>query len=177
VLSISAAAADGQEWVYQNTPVVTQDRHRGALRVTILSEAQPGEGYLVTLDENGQTGMADFTVAAVEFADGGLTVSLAGGRVGASTPTAPASASLRVTLTGLSSGQSASAVFPLQLRRLGDIDGNGVVNAVDLWNFERRMLNVAVAYPERCFDLTGDGLINAVDVLQMRRLVNGVPIP
>jgi len=169
------------DWVYQNTQTTTQDRHASLVTVTLVSEAQPGETYSVTITDSGPGG-ANFTLGTVTDNRPGqhtLTAQVLGGRVGSSTPgAAGAPYTLTVTVTGDASHASTSANIPLTLRYIGDVDGSGAPGAQDKQFFNQRLNNVPTPYPDRCYDLTGNGgAPNAEDKQVMNQVLNGVPLP
>jgi hypothetical protein len=172
VLDIEAAV--DWSWVFQNTPSTTQDRHVCIITVTIVSEASAGESYDVTFTEDGGAVTNFQTIVAGVDPN---TWKLIGGRVGSSTANSPATYAIAVTYTGQDSEQSDTATVAVALRKLGDVDGNGLVNAVDKLNFNKRLNGIGTAFPDRCYDLSGDGLVNAVDKLAMNRALNLQNIP
>jgi len=171
-LLISLAA--DYDWVYQNTPVTTLDRHHCVLTVTITQEARAGESYAAGFTENGGP-LTNFTVQTTANP---LVWNLVGGRVGSSTPSAPALRTIGVTLTGSQSGKSASASVQVALRLLGDIDGNGLVGLTDKVQMNKKLNGLDTApYTDRNFDLTGDGAVGLTDKVQINRVLNGLAIP
>jgi len=168
------AAAVDYNWVYQNTPVTTLDRHHCVLTVTIAQEARAGESYTAGFTENGGP-LANFTVQTTANP---LVWNLVGGRVGSSTPSAPAFRTIGVTLTGNQSGKSASASVQVALRLLGDIDGNGLVGLTDKVQMNKKLNGLdTTPYVNRHFDLTGDGVVGLTDKVQMNKVLNGLAIP
>jgi len=180
-LEIEASLAAGEDWVYQNTTGTTQDRHVSRMTVTLVSESEAGEGYDVAVADDGPGG-ANVTLGAVTDHrpdDQTLTVLIVGGRVGASTPGPGGAAyTVTVTLTGRTSGRSASGSVDLVLRCIGDVDGSGAPGAQDKQFFNQRLNNVATPHPDRNYDLDGSsGPPNAADKQVMNQVLNNVPLP
>jgi hypothetical protein len=171
-------------WVYQNTPVTTQDRHLSVLAVEITGGATAGETYAATILENGGP-VASFQVdagtlpAALAESEGvfGVTVNLRGGRRDTTTA---GTYTLNVTVTGTPSGQTATVDVPLRLRLLGDIVEDGIVNASDKLEMNKKLngLDTLAGLTLRDLDLSGDGvLVNAEDKLAINQILNGLVVP
>jgi hypothetical protein len=178
VLDIDAAL--DFDWVYQNTETTTADGHVSTLTITLVSEAQPGETYTVTIDEGVGPGLTNFTMGTPQVVGNTLVVDIIGGRVATTTANAPGSATLTVTVTGDSSAASDSDTVNLQLRKIGDVDGSGGDPiALDKQNFNKRMNgDMATGFPDRAYDLNAStGAPNAVDKQIMNQLLNGIVLP
>jgi len=180
-LEIAAALDPGEDWVYQNTQTTTADRHISLLTLTLLSEASPGEGYTVSIEDDGP-GAGNFTLDPIVDNRPGeqtLTAAIVGGRAGASTPgTAGAAYTLTVTVEGHTSGQSDTADVSLALRSIGDVDGDGTPGAQDKQHFNQRLNNVATPHPDRCYDLNGSGgAPTAEDKRVLNQVLNGMSLP
>ena len=174
VTSLEIAASTDYNWVYQNTPVTTLDRHHCVLTVIITREARAGESYTAAFTENGGA-LTNFTV---ESTADPLVWNLVGGRVGSSTAGAPALRTIGVTLTGSQSGRSASAEVAVALRQLGDITGNGAVGLDDKVQINKRLNGLATpGYDLRHFDLNGGGSVGLDDKVILNKVLNGLPIP
>ena len=61
-------------------------------------------------------------------------------------------------------------------RKLGDIDGDGSVTAMDKLEMNKKLNGLYTPYPNRAFDLDGDASINAVDKLILNQILNGIPL-
>jgi alpha-tubulin suppressor-like RCC1 family protein len=173
-------------WVYQNAALTTADRHKSVMLVEIAEGTIPGQSYRVTVQEDGGA-MVNFRMVPAEVnklltaVDGviGTTLDLFGGRTDNSTAgTVPHT--LTATVSGSPGGQVATADVPLVLRRLGDIDGDGLVNSADKLEINK-CLNGLATLPGitlRDLDLTGDGaLVNAEDKLAINQVLNGLTVP
>jgi hypothetical protein len=166
-------------WVYQNTPATTQDRHQSLLTVAIVGGDVETQTYSVTLSENGgavthfQAGT--FPVAIVPGTP--LEVPVAGGR---RDTTAAGTYTLTVTVSGAPLEQAAQVNIPLELRLLGDIDGDGLVNSADKLEINKKLngLDTLAGIELRHLDLSGDGaLVNAEDKLAINQVLNGLVVP
>ena len=179
-LRVAAELADGDEWVYQNTETTTQDRHFSTATISLVSEASPGEGYNISIADDGPDG-ANFTLGAITDNRPGLqtlTVKLIGGRIGTTTPgVAAASYTVTITLEGQTSLETDSAEVEVVLRYLGDIDGSGTRVGLDKQYFYQRLNNVATGFPDRCYDLDGEGTVVGLDKQWMNQLLNNVTLP
>jgi hypothetical protein len=150
------------------------------LTITLVSEAQPGETYTVTIDEGVGPGLTNFTMGTPQVVGNTLVVDIIGGRVATTTANAPGSATLTVTVTGDSSAESDTDTVNLQLRKIGDVDGSGGDPiALDKQNFNKRMNgDMATGFPDRAYDLNAStGAPNAVDKQIMNQLLNGIVLP
>ena len=174
VLEIEAAL--DWDWVYQNTPMTTGDRHVSILTITLTSEPVPVETYDVTIEEDGGA-LTNFTTDPPQKVGNALVVKMRGGRAATTTANAPGSATLTVTVTGRMTGATDSETVDLQLRQLGDIDGSGAVSAIDRLYFNARLNGFPTPRPDRCYDLTGEGNVNLRDKVQLIKVMNGIPIP
>ena len=179
-LEIAAALADGEDWVYQNTQTTTQDRHASLLTVSLVSEAEPGEEYIISIEDDGPD--TNFTLGAVTDnrpVPQTLTVEIVGGRVGASTIGADGAVyAATVTFEGMTSGRSDSAQVQLVLRTIGDVDGDGSLTGTDKQYFNQRLNNVSTPYTDRTFDLDGSGgAPTGTDKQVINQALNNVPLP
>lgn len=187
------------DWVYQNTAVVTADRHKSVLMVEITAGALAGETYEADVLQDGGL-VVDFRIdpsklpATLIEVDGvtGTTIDICGGRVGESTPSPvgpPGDPTLvPYTLTvvvssfqdGIPTGRTASADLLLRLRKLADIDGDGDVTAPDKLEMNK-YLNGLANLPGiglHALDLTDDGItVNAEDKLVINQVLNGLAVP
>jgi len=182
-LEILAEVPAEEEWVYQNTPATTLDRHVSIATITLVSEATPGEVYDISIADDGPPG-ANFTLGDVtdnRLVDDTMTVEILGGRVGASTIGAGGEATaynVTITLQGLASGKSDSAQVQVSLLRIGDINRDGSLTGSDRQLFNQRLNNVATGYLDRTFDLDGSGgAPTGTDKQVMNQALNNVPLP
>lgn len=106
-----------------------------------------------------------------------LTRTLVGGLRGNCTPD---QISVDVLVRGTTSLQAAPAVVTLTLRKLGDVDGDGLVNASDKLEINKKLngLSTLPGIELRNLDLSGDGvLVNAEDKLAINQVLNGLAVP
>ena len=181
LLEVAAAVAPGEDWVYQNAYTTTQNRHRSTVTVSLVSEAEPGETYTVSVADSGPGGANFFLGSVVDNRPGQQTLSVPvlGGSVGGSTPGAGGAAyTVTLTVEGQTSTETDTADVSLVLRYIGDVDGSGSPGAQDKQYFNQRLNGVATAYPDRCYDLNGSGgAPNAEDKQVMNQVLNGVSLP
>ena len=165
-------------WVYQNTAATTGDRHKSVLTVEILSGAEPGQTYAITIGQDGHA-VTDFQVTQPVAITPGTpqTVNVLGGRRDISTA---GNYTLNVTVAGTPGGLTATANVSLILRKLGDIDGDGAVTASDKLEMNKSLNGLATlpGIGLRELDLTGDGTtVNAEDKLAINQVLNGLVVP
>jgi hypothetical protein len=166
---LEVSSATDWDWVYQNTPLVTQDRHRILLTISVDEDLNGNTSYTTLVTQSAGPG----DVKPVETADP-MVWKVLGGRRGEG---AVGAATLDVRVGGEPYGGEGSASAAVTVRPLGDIDGNTLVNALDKLQLNLRLNGVTTAHPERAFDLDGDGAVSGSDKLQMNRILNTVPVP
>jgi len=177
VPELAISASLDYDWVYPNTPVTTQNRHKSVLSVNITSGKVDGETYAVTVGENGGA-VTNFQVTQpVDISSGSATVDILGGL---RTTAVPGTYTLNVSVTGGSLGQAATQDVTLKLRLLGDIVEDGIVNASDKLEMNKKLNGLAnlPGITLRDLDLSGDGaLVNAEDKLAINQVLNGLIVP
>jgi hypothetical protein len=165
-------------WVYPNTPVTTQNRHKSVLTVDITSGSVVGETYAITLGENGGA-VTNFQVTQPVAIVAGTpaTVDILGGL---RTTAVSGTYTINVTVTGTPGGQVATQNVTLKLRLLGDIVEDDIVNASDKLEMNKKLngLENLAGITLRDLDLSGDGaLVNAEDKLAINQILNGLIVP
>jgi hypothetical protein len=173
----TVAASFDYAWVYPNTPVTTVNRHKSVLTVTVTG-GFAGETYAMTLAQDGGP-VTSFQVTPPTGIVPGVptNVDVLGGPRTTSTPGAY---TLTITLTGQTRGQSGTTDLTLELRLLGDIVPDGIVNASDKLEMNKRLNGLAnlPGVTLRDLDLSGDGtLVNAEDKLAINQVLNGLVVP
>ena len=184
--TLAIAASFHVGWVYQNTPTTTFDRHQSVLTVSITGGSAAGQTYAITVKEGGGA-VTNFQVAQPVAIVPGTpqTMSVLGGRRATTTPSPVVGGvyqpyTLNVTVTGTPLVQTATLAVPLVLRLLGDIDGDGSVNAADKLEMNKNLNGLAnlEGITLRNLDLTGDGVsVNAEDKLAINQVLNGLTVP
>ena len=170
---VITAPLDG-DWVYQNTDNATGNRHTRTLTVTITDGEVAGETYEVTIEEAGGP-VANFQITQpVVMVAATADISVVGGNLDTTTPGA---ATLTVTVTGLTGGQVATVDVPLALRRLGNINGDAVVDTEDKLYMNRFLNGLPATYPAENFDLNADTVVDTADKLLLNQVLNGIAIP
>jgi len=147
--TLSITAYTSTTWVYQNTPVTTQDRHQISLTVS-ATDTWPNNTYTVTIAQTGpgvvtptRTWIAGTTLTPTGLAPVVWTVPasttfsgyLVGGRVSGTVNGAPnikltGSCALTITVQGDQSGPAnlATAQATITVRPLGAISGGSTVS-------------------------------------------------
>ena len=109
------------DWVYQNTPITTQWRHMSELELTIIG----ADDYSITVEQNpNSTGNVSITETANP-----LVYNITGGQRGIGN-TGPVF--LNIEATDLSTGESTWDIVELNVRELGDLNGDGYTNVNDM---------------------------------------------
>lgn len=85
---------------------------------------------------------------------------------------------LNVEVTASPSGRKDITTATVEVRRLGDVDGNGYVNLLDKVHVSAWLNGHPLAGDTlRHVDLTGDGFCNAMDAVVINRLLNSLVVP
>ena len=148
--------------------MATADRHISVLTLTTSSD--PVENYTVTVTERG-----NFGNVSPQSTSSALAWTIRGGRIGSSVP---GPVTLDVLARGNTSAAAAAATISLTLRALGDVNGDGAVDASDLAVLDQRLNGLyGGALAQRAFDLTGDGYVTAADRVVLNMVINGVTVP
>jgi parallel beta-helix repeat protein len=176
--TLEIAATSNYDWVYPNTPTTTADRHACTVTVEITAGAVDGEVYTVALGEGGGA-LANFQAAqgTVILPGAAMPLSILGGQ---RTTSSPGQHTINVTVTGATYGQTATQNVSIRLRLLGDVDGDGLVNASDKLEMNKKLNGLATlpGITLRDLDLSGDGaLVNAEDKLAINQVLNGLVVP
>lgn len=169
--NLAVEATTSMDFVYQNA-LVTADRHRVALSVRIVEDDSPNTEYDVTVERLEGPGQA--TVIDDPQGDP-LLKYLVGSRRDGGQGAGPSR--WRVTVTGNVSGSS-SAEFDLNVRLLGDADGNGFVEPTDK-SFVNNVLNGILPKTtenKAAADIDGNGSAEPTDKSLLNNLLNGVLI-
>jgi probable HAF family extracellular repeat protein len=188
VLKVSALASAG--WVYQNSPVTTNDGHVVALTVSVTQDTWGNNTYITMVWQTG-LGVVTPTAAwtsgttvtpALSSSWAGLSGYLVGGRVngqvtGATNLSQTGICVVHVLVTG-NVGGSAYAEATILVRPLGDINGDGQVDQNDLAVLTNRLNGFAIApQTDADCDLSGDGAVTTADRVLLNLILNGVTVP
>lgn len=165
-VTITSATLD-RTWLYQSYGQA-EDRPQATLTV-VVDPGDIGEQYEVTV--RATEGAASVVIAPTGDKH---TWRIQGG---AYDTTSSAAVDLEVQVTGLTTGYRDNRVLALEIRGLGDIDGNGTVDVQDKLEMSRFLNGIETPAGDAQLDLTGDGVINTIDALLLNRLLNGIPLP
>ncbi len=168
---LDIAASLDWSWVYQNTPQSTAWRHKCVLAITIVNDPNGNLTYSSFVTQN----VMSTGKVIIQPTANPLVWDILGGD--ATVPDPIGSVTLNVLVVGNEVGGLDTTTVTLNVRQLGDIDGNGFVNLIDKVNFNKRLNGMVTPYPDRCYDLTGDTFVNVLDKVIMNRALNGMPIP
>jgi hypothetical protein len=178
------------DWVYQNTPVSTQDQNHTQVTIDacdMYGSQNYDAAWSAVMDGSLQpaTGML-----FPEIAPGsGLAWNIFGGRRTESLPdypgAIPGTYHVSVCITGQESGASCYVRFPVELRMLGDVVYDGLVNGSDKLEINKCLNGLQLGegitthHCNLSGDLTGQGeeLVNSVDKLIINQILNGIEVP
>ena len=169
--AIVATAATDRGWVYQNTPVVTQDRHMVTLTISVDDDPNGNTAYeaTVTVDP------ASAGSVIVEPTANPLLWLIKGGISGVDPV---GDVTLNVTVTGIDQGGEGETSAVVTVRQLGDVDGNGAAEPGDI-SLLIMALNGSppTGYDDHAFDLDANGGAEPGDVQILINVLNGQPVP
>ena len=185
--TLTVTAQTSTTWVYQNTPVLTADRHALALTVNVTNDTWNNTNYTVTVTQTGPgvvtptpTWTSGTAVTPTTSATwGGLTGYLLGGRVDGPV-NSPANLALTgnctvtVTVVGDVSGPEnpATATATVDVVALGDITNAGQVGMtaqMELVGWLNGGLGTSKTLDPEVYDLDGSGA--TVSSLQLNILI------
>jgi uncharacterized repeat protein (TIGR02543 family) len=191
--TFSVTALTSTTWVYQNTPLSTQDRHVLALTVSVMQDTWGNSGYTTTVTQSGSgvvTPVASWTsgttvTPTLSASWAGLSGYLVGGRVngvvnGAANLALTGSCLVTVSVVGNVSGPTnpATATVTIVVRPLGDIDGSGQLGGQDLTILNTRLNGLGIApQTDADCDLSGDGRVTTADRVILYIIRNDQPVP
>jgi C1A family cysteine protease len=155
--------------VYQNAPDTTGNRHEITLTLSIVSDPNNNTSYTTLVSQTGGAG----EVEIIETADP-MVWTIRGSRHGVE---AAGPVTLTAFVGGNDTGGEASLEVPIEVRWLGDINGDSVVDTEDKLYLNRHLNGLGIPYPERLYDLDGDGVVDTQDKLVVNSVLNGVPLP
>lgn len=164
-------------WVYQNTPVATQDKHKTTLAITVQDDTNNNDTYSV-LQVSHDGGEDDMSVDTDD-----LDVEFTGGRRGVGTTGVR---NLEIIVQGDDDGGFGVINTTLELVLLGDTDRNGTVDGYwefpyppsDLRNMIFKLNGMPPAgIPSRAYDLDCNGGAEPTDLSLLTNIINGVPVP
>jgi len=157
-------------WVYQNTPVVTQDRHRIALAISVDDDPNGNSKYETLVTK--LSGPGDVTCQATadplvwEIVGSRREEGLAG------------ELTLEVLVAGVDLGGEGATTVPLTVRLLGDVDDNGGAEPSDVSLLILKLNGVPPGgYHDNAFDLDGNGGAEPGDVSILINILNGQLVP
>lgn len=168
VYPIEVALVREVDFVYQNTPVTTKDRHKIVLTIDVTADENENGEYEVEVEQVGGDGEVIIKATANP-----LVWEIIGSRRGVGRT---GEVNLEVRLTGDVAGETLETL-DLAVRRLGDITGDGYINLRDKLAMVKHLNGIATPEPPRAFDLDGDGTAGAIDRQIMNALMNGFAIP
>jgi hypothetical protein len=163
---VYVAAELDHEWVYQNAPQTTGNRHKCTLTLTT------GGLDSATVDVT-QDGDSPGSVVVEATADP-MVWTIRGSQV---EDNRAGDVVLTIVAVDDAIGRTASRQVALAVRPLADITGDGYVDAEDKLEINKALNGLSTTSPDRALDLTADGVIDAIDKLAINRLLNGIDVP
>jgi hypothetical protein len=166
--SLSTTASLDCNWVYQNTPLTTANRHNCLLTV------QPGTINSYTVGLAKLSGPGHVTIQSTSNS---LVWNILGG---------PASDGLagtggcvlEATVTDTVTGQVGTADVTVTVRLLGAINNAGTVTTNDRDTLAERLNGLPTpGLTDRDLDLNGDGCVTTADRVLLNRILNSLPLP
>jgi alpha-tubulin suppressor-like RCC1 family protein/subtilisin family serine protease len=190
--TLTIAASTPSNWVYQNTPATTKDRHCLPLAITITADTWGNSFYTAAITQSGPGLVRPSTTfvdpagcgvvtdtASLSFTGSTAVLYLVGGRRSDGV-TGAGSCTVTICVTGDQSGLSnpATTSVTITVRPLGDITGAGRADQTDLTILNNRLkaFNIAPQTNADCA-LTGDGHVTTADRVLLNRILNGLPVP
>ena len=158
------------DWVYQNTPLTTQDRHMATLTISVDADPNGNSQYTTLVTK--LSGPGDVTCQATGDP---LVWEIVGSRRGEGST---GEVTLEVLVTGLDVGGEGSTTRILTVRLLGDVDGNGAPEPGDVQLLINKLNGIPTpGYDDRAFDLDANGGAEPGDVQVLMNILNGLPVP
>lgn len=193
--TLSVTASASANWVYQNTPVTTADRHQVALTLSV-TDTWGNHSYTVTVVQDGAAGVVTPTaswssgtlvtptgsspVVWTVSAAAEISAWLVGGRRQSDgyADTGPCTVTIQLVGDVTPAQNVASAQLVLTVCPLGDINGDGDLTTADRVQL-RQYLNglPAPGLTAANFRLDGDAAVTAADLALLNSILNNLPVP
>jgi len=190
--TLTMAAATPANWVYQNTPGTTMDRHSLPLAITIMADTWGNSFYTATITQSGSGlvrpsstfvdragGGAITDTASLTFTGSAAMLYLVGGRRSDGV-SGTGSCTVTISVVGEQSGTAnpATATVTIIVRPLGDITGGGRADRAGLTILNNRLIaNDIWPQTDAECDLSGDGGVTVADRVLLNLILNGQRVP
>ena len=173
--AFTVSASIELDWVYQNT---FGSWLNGGHKVRLAVEVSDyGENDSVTVTAVQVPGSGPGVVIIVDDPSGDPLVKNIFGGLRSDGTTGTGLLTVRVTVTGNVSGQETFDI-PLEVRPLGDLDGNGGVEPLDVSVMVMKLNGLPPAgIPDQAFDLDANGGAEPQDVQIIINILNGLAVP
>ncbi|MBN2584104.1 MAG: caspase family protein [Planctomycetes bacterium] len=174
-LDISAAIADGYDWVYQNTTfTMGEGGHRVRLDITIV---EWGGNNSVTIDVAKVAGSGAGEIIVGDDPGGDPLIKYIFGSMRTDGMAGTGALTIEVTATGDVSGVD-SVQIPFRTLPLGDLDGNGGAEPGDLSVMINKLNGMPSAgIDEKRYDLDLNGGAEPGDMSMLINILNGLLAP
>jgi len=175
------------DWVYQNTRVATGWQHKCVLKIAVPQPADSLTNEVRPYEVSVTAHPASQGEVRIEPTRNPFVWYIRGGKYDEQR-TGNVILVVRVKSRPVPALDSTSAVLPmpgegatlavLKVRPLGDIDGNGEANDIDMMLMKMHLAGKETpGYSVRHFDQTGDGRVSRYDVWMLTQAIEGLPIP
>jgi len=163
------------DWVYQNTRLATRWRHKSVLKIRMLAQTNDVADQISSYEVSVRVHPASQGAVRIEPTRNPFVWHIKGGQHGEEPP---GNVILVVTVKGGPHEAHGSTLAVLKVRPLGDIDGNGRANDIDMMLMKMHLAGEQTpGYSVRHFDQTGDRRVTRFDVWVLTRAIQGLPIP
>lgn len=156
-------------FAYQNTPVCTAGRNCVMLTIDIAGDLNGNSSFTTLVTKTG--GSADVQIVETEDP---MVWQIVAGQHGAG---AVGDAVLTVNVGGNEYGGEGEVACTVTVRLIGDIDGDGLINAADKLIMNQCLNGLDTPVDKAWCDLDRDGLVNAADKLMINQVLNGLNPP
>ena len=158
-----------RDFTYQNTPLITQDRHQVRLNISVLDDPNGNANYAAQVVK--ASGPGDVTIRPTADPE---VWEILGGRAGQG---ATGPVTLAVQVSGNQYGGEGATTCAITVRLIGDIDGDADVDGDDKAEMNRMLNSLSTPFGEQCFDLDGNGDVDGDDKAALNRMLNSLAVP
>ena len=155
-------------FTYQNAPQATADRNLVVLTLAVGDDLNGNTSYTTLVTQVG--GPGEVTLSETGNPMVWLVV---GSRHGVG---AVGEVALQAQIGGNEYGGEGSTLVTVDVRLLGDVNGDGVVDTHDKSCLNNHLNGLSDAFGHRAYDLDSDGVTDTGDKSLMNNVLNGLPI-
>jgi hypothetical protein len=175
-IAASASWRDGWDWCFENTPITTQNRHECYLQLAVAEDPNGNAAYTSTVTV-APSSTGKVTVEAT--VDPLLWRIVSGLRSDGAAGSASQIATVELTaeVHGADVGGTGTVSAVMVVRRLGDVNGNGVVDTTDQSYMNQRLNSLWQPLADRAFDFSGNGVVDTTDRMVLQNIMNSLLVP